>query len=231
MNKKNSYLGLSLIILVFAVIFIPRIHDRIVNGATIENSRMSNNRTNYDETSSRSEGDMIVISKVPNFTFVNQDNDTITQDYYKGKVYVVEFFFTSCSTICPVMNTNMKLVQEAFKNNDNVGIASFSIDPTYDRPDVLTEYAKSYDVTHPNWNFLTGKKEDIMKLSNEGFKLYAQENEEAEDGFEHSGMFALVDQEGNVQSRIDENGNPLIYYNGLEIETVNLLIEDIKKLL
>lgn len=231
MSKKKSYLGLSFIILIFAVIFVPRIHDRIVNGSTVENSRMSNNKDKYEETATRAPGDMIVISKVPNYKFVNQENDTITQDYYKGKVYVAEFFFTSCSTICPVMNTNMQLVQDAFKNNNQVGIASFSIDPSYDRPEVLKEYAKSYNVSHPNWNFLTGDKKDIMKLSNEGFKLYAQQNEEAEDGFEHSGMFALIDKEGNVQSRIDENGNPLIYYNGLDEKTIVLLIEDINKLL
>ena len=125
----------------------------------------------------------------------------------------------------------MQQVQNAFLDRDDFGIASFSIDPTYDTPEVLKAYADGYDVTLPTWNFLTGDKLDIIKLSNEGFKLYAAESEEAEDGFEHSGMFALIDKEGNISSRIDENGNPLIYYDGLEQTGINMLIEDIKKLL
>ncbi|HBY68998.1 MAG TPA: SCO family protein, partial [Flavobacteriaceae bacterium] len=146
-------------------------------------------------------------------------------------VYVVEFFFTTCPSICPIMNTNMLKVEKAFKNEDNFGIASFSIDPEHDTPEVLKEYAESYGVSHPHWNFLTGDKKDILKLSNEGFKLYAAETPEAEGGFEHSGMFALVDKDGNIRSRLDENGNPIIYYDGLEEEGIQMLIEDIKKLL
>lgn len=231
MNKKNYYLGLALVVLVFAIIFIPKIHDRIVNGDTVDNNRMSTQKSSLKGLEGRSEGDMTTFSEVPPFTFTNQDSETITNTDYKGKVYVVEFFFSSCSTICPVMNTNMQQVQNAFIKRDDFGIASFSIDPTYDTPEVLKAYADGYDVTHPNWNFLTGDKLEIIALSNEGFKLFAAENEEAEDGFQHSGMFALIDKEGNVSSRIDENGNPLIYYNGLEQDGIDMLIEDIKKLL
>lgn len=125
----------------------------------------------------------------------------------------------------------MLKVQEAYKDNDNFGIASFSIDPSHDTPQVLKEYAESYKANHPHWHFLTGDKAEILKLSNEGFKLYAAESDEAEGGFEHSGLFALIDKEGNIRSRIDENGNPLFYYNGLEDEGIQMLIEDIKKLL
>ena len=231
MSKKNSYLGLAVVILIFGIIFIPKIHNRIVNGDTVDSSRSSKPNNNFKAIKGRSEGDMTTFNKVPSFTFTNQDNNTITNLDYKGKVYVVEFFFSTCPSICPIMNKNMQQIQDAFANRDDFGIASFSIDPTYDTPKVLKAYADSYNVSHPNWNFLTGKKADVLKLSNEGFKLYAAENEEAEGGFEHSGMFALIDKDGNVTSRIDENGNPLIYYNGLEQEGIDKLIEDIKKIL
>ena len=231
MSKKNSYLGLAVVVLIFAVIFIPKIHDRIVNGNTVDSNRSSDALNISKGLEGRRPGDMITISEVPPFSFTNQNNETITDADYKGKVYVVEFFFSSCSTICPVMNTNMQQVQNAFAQREDFGIASFSIDPTYDTPEVLKAYADGYDVTHPNWNFLTGDKLDIIALSNEGFKLFAAENEDAEDGFEHSGMFALINKEGKVSSRIDENGNPLIYYNGLEQNQIEMLIEDIKKLL
>jgi len=229
--KKNSYIGITFIILVFGIIFIPRIIDRIKNDDVVDLNRMSNSVNNFDTSTEENVSEMFSMSKVPPFKFVNQDNDTISNSYYKGKVYVVEFFFSTCPSICPIMNTNMLKVQEAYKDNDNFGIASFSIDPSHDTPQVLKEYAESYKANHPHWHFLTGDKAEILKLSNEGFKLYAAESDEAEGGFEHSGLFALIDKEGNIRSRIDENGNPLFYYNGLEDEGIQMLIEDIKKLL
>ena len=229
--KKNSYIGLSAIILIFGIIFVPKIVDRIKQGTIVKNDGMSNSEENYDNDQISRIGEMATISKVPSFKFVNQKSDTITNQYYAGKVYVVEFFFSTCPSICPIMNTNMLKVQEAYKDNDDFGIASFSIDPEYDTPAILNAYADSYNANHPHWNFLTGDKADIFKLSNEGFKLYAASSEQADGGFEHSGLFALIDKEGNVRSRIDENGNPVIYYNGLEDDGVQMLIEDIKKLL
>lgn len=192
---------------------------------------MSNKANISGISNSADENEMVTINKIPDFKFVNQNNDTISNKDYQGKVYVVEFFFSTCPSICPVMNTNMLKVEEVFKNENDFGIASFTIDPEHDTPQVLKEYADSYGVEHPHWNFLTGNKKDILKLSNDGFKLYAAESPEAEGGFEHSGMFALIDKEGNVRSRIDKNGNPIIYYNGLEEEGIQMLIEDVKKLL
>ena len=229
--KKNSYIGITFIILVFGIIFIPRIIDRIKNDDVVDLNRMSNSVNNFDTSTEENVSEMFSMTKIPPFKFVNQDNDTISNSYYKRKVYVVEFFFSTCPSICPIMNTNMLKVQEAYKDNDNFGIASFSIDPSHDTPQVLKEYAVSYKANHPHWHFLTGDKAEILKLSNEGFKLYAAESDEAEGGFEHSGLFALIDKEGNIRSRIDENGNPLFYYNGLEDEGIQMLIEDIKKLL
>ena len=231
MKKKTSYIGLSIVVLIFAIIFVPKIHERLTSGTTVDASRMSNNPNLFKDGKVLSIGDMTTSGKVPPYKFVNQNGDTITNAYYKGKVYVVEFFFSTCPSICPIMNQNMLLVQKAFEDRDDVGIASFSIDPTYDTPQVLKEYAEGYDVTHPHWNFLTGDKAEIFKLSNEGFKLYATENEEIEGGFEHSGMFALIDGKGNIRSRIDKNGNPLFYYDGLTELGVKKLIEDINKLL
>ena len=225
--KKNSYIGISFVILVFGIIFIPKIVDRIQKGTVVDNNRMSNEGNNKDADLNA----MVTLNKVPPFQFVNQTNDSISNNNYEGKVYVVEFFFSTCPSICPIMNTNMLKVEEVYINNDDFGIASFTIDPIQDTPMVLNEYAKRYGVTHRHWNFLTGDKDEIFKLSNEGFKLYASESSEAEGGFEHSGLFALIDKEGFIRSRKDEHGNPIIYYNGLEDEGIQMLIEDIKKLL
>jgi len=122
-------------------------------------------------------------------------------------------------------------IEKEFLGENNFGIASFTINPIYDTPSVLKEYAQKYEMTHPNWNLLTGEQEEIYKLANEGFNLYVGEASEVEGGFEHSGFFALIDSEGNIRSRKDANGNPIIYYDGLEEETIKMLIEDIQKLL
>lgn len=229
--KKNSYIGISFVILVFGIIFVPKIVDRLKNGTVVDNDRMSNTKNNFESNSDFDIGRMMKMEKVPAFQFVNQNNDTIGSEYYNNLVYVVEFFFSTCPSICPIMNTNMLKVEEVYKNNNDFGIASFTIDPEYDTPSVLKEYANNYGVSHPNWNFLTGDKFEILKLANEGFKLYAAQSDEVEGGFEHSGLFALIDRNGFIRSRIDENGNPIIYYNGLEDEGIQQLIEDIKKLL
>ena len=159
-----------------------------------------------------------------------------------GKVYVVEFFFTSCPTICPVMTKNLVGIQETFKNESDFGILSFTIDPKRDTPERLKKYAKQYGVTLPDWHFLTGNREELYQLAREGFYMVALENKDAAGGFEHSGLFALVDKNGFLRSRQDENGNPIIFYRGAiaeaegvneqgEVQQVTNLKEDIKKLL
>ncbi|RLD30059.1 MAG: SCO family protein, partial [Bacteroidetes bacterium] len=161
----------------------------------------------------------------------NQNGETITNQDYKGKVYIAEFFFTTCPSICPIMNRNMVTIQNEFYGNPNLGIASFTINPEYDTPEILKAYAESYKITNPSWHLLTGDKTEIYALANTGFNLYVGEAPEVEGGFEHSGFFALIDQEGNIRSRYDKNGNPLIYYDGLEADGIQMLKEDIKLLL
>ena len=227
MKKQNySYIGISFIILLFGIIFIPKILNRINNDGVVDKDRHNLERKDMQNDTLAFIGN----KKVPAFQFANQNGDSISNADYKGKVYVVEFFFSTCQDICPVMNQNMQKVAKAYPG-ENVGIASISIDPTYDTPEVLKDYAQAYGITHPNWNFLTGDKEEIFQLSNEGFNLYAAEGMDEEDQFQHSGYFALIDQEGSIRSRIDENGNPIIYYDGLSEEGVQMLIEDIEKLL
>ena len=126
-------------------------------------------------------------------------------------------------------------VQNEFFGNPNFGIASFTITPEIDTPEVLKAYAEKYDVSHPNWHFLTGDKTKILKLSNEGFNLYAASTMDEAGDFSHSGLFALIDKDGNIRSRYDDFGNPIIYYRALDDENspnqIKELKEDIAKLL
>ena len=115
------------------------------------------------------------------------------------------------------------------------GIASFSIDPIKDTPSVLKEYAETYDVFSQNWHFLTGEKDRIYNLANEGFNIFASVNPRVAGGFEHQGYFALIDKKGFIRSRRDNFGNPIVYYNGIDngnsYDGTENLIYDIEKLL
>lgn len=242
--KNKSYIGISLIILIFGIIFIPRIIDKVQNNEIVESDRLNVK----DRSKTKDPQKMVYIEqygekkRVPDFSFVNQNGDTITNKDYLGKVYVVEFFFTTCPSICPIMNRNLIDVQNEFKNEDSFGIVSFTIDPEHDTPDVLKEYAENYGVTNPNWNFLTGERTKIYEIANSGFGIYAGAEETAPGGFAHSGLFALIDKEGYVRSRTDNQGNPIIYYRGYieqnkpitegeETPQIDILIEDINNLL
>lgn len=204
---KKSYIGLALIILVFGIWTVKELSNRF---------KKSN---------------LVVREKVPEFTFTNQNNQTITNKTYLGKVYVVEFFFAKCPTICPKMNKNMLKLQDEFYGNLNFGMASITIDPENDTPAALKEHAKILGVKNPNWHFLSSNYEYTSNLASKGFKLYAGKNVEVPGGFEHSGLFALVDKEGNIRCRKDNFGNPIQYYDGLEEAGVKAITEDIKELL
>lgn len=249
MSKKinYSYIGIAFIVLVFGIIFIPKIIDRIGNDDIIrDESRSKDVSTASDKESNKSDLSYLMINdqakKVPEFSFTNQDGETINNEDYLGKVYVVEFFFTTCPTICPIMNRNLVEVQEEFKDFENFGVASFTITPDIDTPEVLKAYAENYGITNPNWHLMTGEESAIYKLANEGFNLYTAKDESVEGGFEHSGNFALIDKEGFIRSRKDDFGNPIIFYNGLIPESlgvdedgipqeITILKEDIEKLL
>jgi len=231
MNKKHSYIGVSFIILLFGI-YVVRNIDRRVH----QNDLIQDDRLHKVENKTGSMNNLFKFNKVPVFEFTNQNNIQITTTDFKDKVYVVEFFFTTCPTICPIMNSKMLALQNEFIENSNFGIASISITPEFDTPEVLKEYADRQGAKHKNWHFLTGKSEEIVyDLSNKGFKLYAGKGDENHGGFEHSGLFALIDKDGYIRSRMDAFGNPIMYYRAIEeqgfSDQIKELKEDIKILL
>lgn len=239
MKNKYAYVWISLVVLVFGIIVIPRIIDRVKSGTVVQNDRM-NVKDNSGELAY-----VLLNSKkrrVPEFTFLNQDSLLISDKDYKGKVFVVEFFFTTCPSICPIMNKNLVEIQKEFSENPDFGIASFSITPEYDTPTVLKEYAEKYGITDLDWNLMTGNHDKIYDLANSGFNIFAAEVPDSPGGFEHSGMFALIDKRGYIRSRVDAYGNPIVYYRGAisedqgtndhgETEQISILKDDIRKLL
>lgn len=206
MSKKYSYIGISFIVLIFGIYVIPKVVAR------------------YQKS------DLVTFSKVPEFEFVNQHGKTITNKDFEGKVYVVEFFFSTCPTICPIMNKEMATIQDEFYGNPSFGIASFSITPAIDTPEVLKNYADEHSITSRNWHLLTGKGDDVVfALANDGFKLYAGKSDGDHGGFEHSGLFALIDKDGYIRSRKDQYGNPIMYYRALVENDFPNQIEELKE--
>jgi protein SCO1/2 len=227
MFKNKSYIGISFIILIFGIYAVPKIVDRIKNGDVVKGNRLDN----VGLKNLKSDAKLLTIGPAPKFELTNQDNVKISNESYKGKVYVLEFFFTTCPSICPKMNLSMLEIEKTFFGNPNFGIVSITIDPAHDTPQILKDHAKLLGVKSSNWNFLTGDKATIMDLSNKGFNLYAGENAKVNGGFEHSGLFALIDKNGNIRCRKDDFGNPILYYDGLDKKGVRDIQEDIKILL
>ncbi|KAA0989291.1 SCO family protein [Dyadobacter aurulentus] len=158
---------------------------------------------------------------IPAFSFVNQDGDTISEEIVKGKIYVTDFFFTTCPTICPVMKRQMTKIYNQYKGNPEFMILSHSIDPEHDTPQVLNKYAKDLGVEGNQWQFLTGEKEKIYDIGQKKYMAVVQEDSAAAGGFLHSGAFILVDKEKHVRGM----------YDGTTEEGTEKLMKDIAKLL
>jgi protein SCO1 len=224
--KNKSYIWISFIVLVFGIIVVPEIINRLQTNQVVKG-----NRLDKVSNSGASSSDLETIGPAPKFEFKNQENIKISNSDYLEKVYVLEFFFSTCPSICPIMNRNMKTIQDKFFGNPNFGIASITINPEVDTPEVLEKHAKLIGATSSNWHFLSGDKKYTLELANKGFNLYAGENTKVNGGFEHSGLFALIDKKGNIRCRKDDFGNPILYYDGLEKKGVEALQHDIAKLL
>mgnify|MGYP001336849268 FL=1 len=241
-NKRNILIIILLI--VFGLVFVPRIIDRVKNNDISRSESRSIKLDNFEKNIKPLPYLLMnnERKKVPEFNFVNQNGELVSNNDYIGKVYIVEFFFTTCTTICPVMNTNLIHIQNSFTKFSDFGIASFSINPEYDTVDILNQYANENGIVNSNWNLMTGDRSEIYKLANDGFNLYTAASSDFIDGFEHSGYFALIDKQGFIRCRNDEFGNPKIYYKGSvnymdkldsngEAEEITILKEDLLKLL
>ncbi len=154
------------------------------------------------------------------YTFKDQQNRQIGQELFQGKIYVADFFFTSCPTICPIMKSQMLRVYEMFEDNDQVLLLSHSIDPEHDTVEVLNEYGARLGIEADGWHLVTGAKEEIYDTALR-YGLAAMEDKNAPGGFIHSGSFTLVDRQGRIRG----------YYKGTEEEAVDRLIKDIGRLL
>lgn len=162
-----------------------------------------------------------VYHTIPDFKFVNQDSAEVTLKSFDGKIYVADFFFTSCPTICPKMKTQMVRLYQKFKGNPQVALLSHTIDPRHDSVHVLKVFAKNLGVTGTQWQFVWGDKDKIYEIGQKSYMVTATNDPSAPGGIVHSGAFILVDKHKRIRG----------LYDGTEPEQVDKLMKDIEILL
>lgn len=156
---------------------------------------------------------------IPDFSFLNQDSMLLTQDFFEDKVYITNFFFTHCPSICPTMQRNMLKIYEKYKNDDRIAFLSHSIDFKYDQPHVLKAYAEKLGVDNDQWQFVNGSKANVYGIA-EKYMVYTTEDANAPGGYDHQSYLVLIDKERRIRGA----------YDGTEIEQVEDLIHDIEVL-
>ncbi|GAB2532288.1 SCO family protein [Rufibacter soli] len=158
---------------------------------------------------------------IPDFAFLDQDSQMVTQKTVADKIYVADFFFTSCPSICPKMKSQMLRVYEKYKDNPRVALLSHSIDPTHDTVAVLRDYADRLGVKSSTWHFLTGNRDSILDLAQKHYFTSAMVDNAMPGGFEHSGAFLLVDSQRRLRG----------HYDGTNAQDIDQLLKDMDKLL
>jgi len=167
-----------------------------------------------------------IYQTIPTFTFLNQDSLPVTNDNFKGKVYVADFFFTSCTSICPIMHRNLKTVFDKFKDNQEVMFLSHTIDFKYDTPSVLKKYAGKLGVDGPKWQFVQGSKDSIYTIAEKSYLVAVGQDSTNRDGFVHQGYLVLVDKDRRIRGAYD--GTDATQVAQLEKDIPVLLAEEKK---
>ena len=155
--------------------------------------------------------------KIASFKMTDQNGDTITNNTYKNKIYVADFFFTRCESICPIMTNYLAQVQEVYKNDDAIMFLSFSVTPKIDSTAVLKDYAIKYGVNDKKWHLVTGSKKEIYKLARQSYFTVLDEGDGGPQDFIHTEQLVLIDIKQQIRG----------FYDGTDKEQVNKLIKDI----
>ncbi len=162
-----------------------------------------------------------VYQTIPAFSFLNQDSVMITNEKFANKIYVADFFFTSCTSICPVMHRNMKTLYDQYLDNPEVMFLSHTIDFKYDKPSVLQKYAKKLGVYGDKWQFVYGAKEEVYTLAEKSYLVAVMEDATNRDGYVHQGWLVLIDKFKRIRGA----------YDGTDDKAVEQLGKDMKILL
>lgn len=162
-----------------------------------------------------------IYQTIPAFSFINQDSSIVTNHDFDGKIYVADFFFTSCPSICPIMHRNLLKVYQKYKDNPEVKIASHTIDFRHDTPSKLKEYANKLGVKGDQWEFLRGSRDSVYTLAEKNYLVAVGEDKNAPGGYVHQGWLVLIDKEKRIRGA----------YDGTQADQVEKMMEDMDVLL
>lgn len=213
--KPSIFTSLGIILLFFALSCEKRTVK--VKKLPIYGSRQAVEKTDSDGKTIMD----TLYHSIGDFSFVDQDSNTITPKSFDNKIYVTDFFFSTCPSICPKMAAQMLRVYETYENDKRFKILSHTIDPAHDSVQVLKEYAENLGVSASTWHFVTGKKEDLFNMGKKNYMIAVVEDEEAAGGFFHGGHFLLIDHNKHIRG----------IYDGTDSLEVSELIDDIPVLL
>ena len=174
----------------------------------------------YYHNGTATESANAIHSIVPPFIFVNQDNMVLTNNFIKGKIWVINYFFTSCPTVCPKMMVGIRLVQQAFLNDTQIRMVSLTVDPYHDTPVKLRSYAQNKNINLNQWQLGTGHKADLYRFARNGLFITADDGDGGPKDFIHSDKIVLIDQENHIRG----------YYDGADEDEIIQLIKDIRLL-
>ena len=207
--KRLGYLGL--VLMMWGCSEVQKAYELPVMGRTQIVEREVDGETTYDT----------IPHTIGSFEFMDQDSTVITNATFDGQVYVADFFFTSCPTICPIMKKQMLRIYEAYEDNPEVALLSHTIDPEHDTIPLLKTFADGLGVQSSRWHFVTGDQDEIYDLGEKSYMSVMAEDDQAEGGFVHSGAIILVDKDRRIRSVLD----------GTKPEQVDVMIGDIERLL
>ncbi len=218
MNSK----GLKQTAILFIVLFVPVIGYFLLKTGTNHYKALpiyGEKQTTQVTINGKPRVDTIY-HEVGSFSFQNQNNETVNDSVLAGKIKIVNFFFTTCQTICPKMATQMERVQKKVQTIDEITLLSYTVNPEKDDVTALANYAKAHHAIKGKWNMLTGPKKDIYELARRSYLVTALEGDGGPDDFIHTEMFVLVDPQNRIRG----------YYDGTSEKAVDSLIDDIKVL-
>ena len=169
----------------------------------------------------KEEDSTVVYHSVADFSFLDQDSNIVTPATFEGKIYVTDFFFTTCETICPIMSKQMQRVVKTFEKEPRVAFLSHTVEPEYDSVSILKDYAKEHEADSKVWHFVTGPKPELYNMARESYFLVDSHGDGGPDDFIHTERFALIDMDQHIRG----------YYDGTDSADVDKLINEMKLLL
>jgi len=214
--------GAKQTVILFIVLFVPVVGYFLLKTGTNHYKALPIFGEKYTETTivKGKEREDTIYHRVTGINFQDQQNQTINDSVLAGKIKIVNFFFTTCKTICPKMSTQMERVQKRVQTIDEIQILSFTVNPEIDNVAALATYAAAHHAINTKWHFLTGPKKEIYDLARRGYLVTALQGDGGPDDFIHTEMFVLVDHQNRIRG----------YYDGTTAKTVDSLIDDIKVL-